>query len=52
MKIRVVIFDIYKTLLGLDPPPPDAEARWVALWLETFGGRPVLIWAAFARPAM
>ena len=40
MKIRAVIFDIYKTVLGLDPPPPDAEARWVALWLETFGGPP------------
>jgi len=40
MKIRAVIFDIYRTLLGLDPPPPDAEARWVALWLETFDGPP------------
>ena len=40
MKIRAVIFDIYKTLLDLSPPPQDAEARWVALWLEMFGGPP------------
>ena len=40
MKIRAVIFDIYQTLLELGPPPVDAEARWVALWLEMFGGPP------------
>jgi FMN phosphatase YigB (HAD superfamily) len=40
MKIRAVLFDIYNTLLELRPPPVDGEARWVALWLETFGGPP------------
>ncbi len=40
MKIRAVIFDIYQTLREVSLPPTDAEARWVALWLETFGGPP------------
>jgi FMN phosphatase YigB (HAD superfamily) len=47
MKIRAVIFDIYKTLLDLGPSPLDAEARWVALWLETFGGPPRFDLAGF-----
>src|SRR6185436_1457015 len=42
MKIRAVIFDIYRTLLDVGPPPSDSEARWVALWLETFNGPPRL----------
>jgi putative hydrolase of the HAD superfamily len=40
MKIRAVIFDIYQTLREVSLPPSDAEARWVALWLEAFGGPP------------
>ena len=47
MRIRAVIFDIYGTLLELGPPPADAEARWVALWLETFGGPPRFDLGAF-----
>lgn len=47
MKIRAVIFDIYKTLLDVQPPPPDAEARWAALWRETFEGTPRLDLAGF-----
>ena len=42
MKIRAVIFDIYRTLLDVGPPPSDSEARWVALGLETFNGPPRL----------
>ena len=42
MKIRAVIFDIYRTLFDVGPPPPDSETRWAALWRETFGGPPRL----------
>lgn len=31
MKFRAAIFDIYKTLLTVSPPPTDAGARWTAL---------------------
>lgn len=31
MTIRAVLCDIYKTLLDVGPPPPDAEARWSSL---------------------
>ena len=42
MKPRAVLFDIYKTLLTVGPPPPDASARWRTLWRTTFGAtRPV-----------
>ncbi|MBE0545396.1 MAG: HAD family hydrolase [Verrucomicrobia bacterium] len=47
MRIRAVIFDIYKTLLDVQPPPPDAEARWAALCCETFEGMPRLDLAGF-----
>jgi FMN phosphatase YigB (HAD superfamily) len=33
---RALIFDLYGTLLQVGPPPPDAEARWAALWGEYF----------------
>jgi FMN phosphatase YigB (HAD superfamily) len=50
MNVRAVIFDIYKTLLTVSPPPADAGARWTALCarmlpdaeqlpLEDFGAR-------------
>ncbi len=38
MKVRAVIFDIYKTLLDVAPPPSDAEDRWNKLLQSTFGG--------------
>jgi putative hydrolase of the HAD superfamily len=47
MKIRAVIFDIYKTLLDVQPSRVDAEVRWAALWRETFEGTPRLDLAGF-----
>jgi FMN phosphatase YigB (HAD superfamily) len=35
MKIRVVIFDVYHTLLEIGPPPIDAAERWEFLWEDT-----------------
>lgn len=32
MKIRAVIFDIYKTILDVAPAPSDAAVRWEMLW--------------------
>ena len=40
MRIRAVIFDIYKTLLQVQPPPEDAEARWGALCASVLGTPP------------
>ncbi|MCC6231850.1 MAG: HAD family hydrolase [Verrucomicrobiales bacterium] len=42
MKVEVVIFDVYGTLLDVGPVPDalEREARWVALWDEVFGGAP------------
>lgn len=37
MKIRAAIFDIYKTLLEVLPPPADASERWKSLCSSTFG---------------
>jgi FMN phosphatase YigB (HAD superfamily) len=47
MKIRAVLFDIYKTLLEVEPPCPDAAERWVALWEKSFAERPALDLAQF-----
>ena len=38
--VRAVICDVYHTLLRPLPPPPDATARWTALWHRTFGSLP------------
>lgn len=35
MKIQAVIFDVYRTLLEVLPPPADAEAQWEKLWLAS-----------------
>lgn len=40
MKVRAVIFDVYKTLLEVAPAPADAEARWADLARSTFGAPP------------
>lgn len=39
MKIRAAIFDVYKTILEVSPPPPDREARWETLWRENVGSQ-------------
>jgi FMN phosphatase YigB (HAD superfamily) len=39
MKVRAVIFDIYKTLLDVGPPPPDAAERWKILCEQRLGRR-------------
>jgi FMN phosphatase YigB (HAD superfamily) len=50
MTIRAVIFDIYKTILEVSPPPADREARWHALWGEMISGlQPRLDLEAFGR---
>lgn len=48
MKIRAVIFDIYKTLLEIGPPPPDSEARWKELCRGALGAKPRLDLKEFA----
>jgi putative hydrolase of the HAD superfamily len=42
MSIRAVIFDIYRTLLEVLPPLPDAEEQWIELWGDFLGGHPAL----------
>lgn len=42
MRVRAAIFDIYRTVLEVGPPPADAATRWRWLWESTFGGRPRL----------
>jgi FMN phosphatase YigB (HAD superfamily) len=37
MSIAAAIFDVYKTLLEVGPPPPHAEGGWQELWLRAFG---------------
>jgi FMN phosphatase YigB (HAD superfamily) len=41
-KLRVVLLDIYHTLLAVEAPPPDAGRRWCALWTETLQCAPRL----------
>lgn len=42
MNIRVVIFDIYGTLLDVGPPLPEADARWQGLCHDLLGVEPRL----------
>lgn len=37
MKIRAILFDIYKTILDVSAPPDDAVQRWEKLCAATFG---------------
>lgn len=48
MKIRVVIFDIYNTLLSVGPAPADADARWAALFADHFASDPPIDRLGFA----
>lgn len=47
MKLRAAIFDVYKTILDVGPPPGDAAIRWRTLWREHFGGEPRIDLAGF-----
>jgi FMN phosphatase YigB (HAD superfamily) len=42
MSIRAVIFDIYRTLLEVLPPPAGAERQWGELWGDFLGGYPTM----------
>jgi FMN phosphatase YigB (HAD superfamily) len=48
MKLRAVIFDIYKTVLEVGPPPGDRDTRWETLAREALGVRPQLNLGEFA----
>lgn len=42
LKIQAVIFDVYRTLLEVLPPPLDAEAQWNDLWTAYISSPPRL----------
>ena len=48
MKIRAVIFDVYKTMLEVQPPSNDPEARWQVLARSRFGAAAGLRFAEFS----
>ncbi len=48
MTIRTVVFDVYKTLLKVSPPPKDAAERWDFLWQDMLADPPRLSLEAFA----
>ncbi len=48
MTIRAVIFDIYDTLLEVQPPPADAAAQWNRLWQEMLGAPTRITLRAFS----
>lgn len=47
MSVRAVIFDVYKTILEVGPPPPDREEKWRMLARDWLGATPRLEFAAF-----
>ena len=49
MKLRAVVFDVYKTLLRVGPPPPDGEARWNRLWRKFLDVAPPFSLEAFGK---
>jgi FMN phosphatase YigB (HAD superfamily) len=48
MKLRTVIFDIYKTVLDVGPAPANQEGKWQTLVRDRFGAAPRLTLAEFA----
>ena len=48
MKPKVLIFDVYGTLLEVGPPPADADGQWTRLWKEILGVMPRLSRLDFA----
>ena len=48
MKLRAIVFDIYKTVLDVGPAPADRDARWSALGRETFNVSPPGTLASFS----
>jgi len=51
MIIRAVIFDVYRTLLEVGPPPADADARWEQLWRDFFHESPPIRLTEFGAAA-
>lgn len=51
MKLRAVIFDIYKTVLNVTPPPADREERWQRLARQWFDAPPRLKFAEMIAAA-
>jgi putative hydrolase of the HAD superfamily len=47
VKLRAIIFDVYKTLLHVGPPPSDRDARWEVLVDSALGSKPRLNLTAF-----
>lgn len=47
--VKAVIFDVYHTLLAVEPGPEDAAARWVELWHGFFDSAPAQSLAEFDR---
>lgn len=45
--VKAVIFDVYHTLLAVEPGPLDAAAKWAELWRNLFGIAPVLSLSQF-----
>lgn len=48
MNVRAVIFDLYKTLLRVGPPPPNAEKLWSELLARRWPQPPSMTLAQFA----
>lgn len=51
MSVRAVIFDVYKTLLAVAPPPADREAGWTELTRAAFGAPAGVTLAGFVAAA-
>ena len=47
MKLRAVIFDVYRTILDVGPSPADAAGRWVCLWKDRLADAARLTLAEF-----
>ncbi len=49
MKIRAVIFDIYKTILDVAPAPSNAAVQWEILWKSHLNTSPRMDLGAFGQ---